>query len=267
MSETKEVAVKKTTDVALPAEMLGAFIEDAGAGTENIGADDMKIPFIRVIQSVSPQLKKKDGEHIAGAEAGDVFNTVTKQLWKGEDGVLVIPCGYTKKFLEFGPYDQGGGFKGELAPNDPRVLGATRVGNKDILDNGNELVTSAQHYVQIQDPSNGTWQTAIIDMKSTNLKISRQWNTMISMQQAQANGKTFKVPSFGCIWKLETDEFSNDMGSWNAWKITGREGYVEDSELYNSCKEFSKMVSEGEVAAAPDPDLEEVSTDTSDAPF
>ena len=56
MSETKEVAVKKTTDVALPAEMLGAFIEDAGAGTEGIGADDMKIPFIRVIQSVSPQL-------------------------------------------------------------------------------------------------------------------------------------------------------------------------------------------------------------------
>ena len=61
MSETKEVAVKKETAVALPQEMLGAFMEDAGAGTENIGADDMKIPFIRVLQPVSPQLKKKDG--------------------------------------------------------------------------------------------------------------------------------------------------------------------------------------------------------------
>jgi len=267
MSETKEVAVKKSTAVALPEEMLGAFMEDSGAGTENIGADDMKIPFIRVLQPVSPQLKKKDGAHIPGAEAGDIFNTVTGQLWKSDDGALVIPCGYTKKFLEFGPYDQGGGFKGELAPNSAEVLSAQRVGNKDILENGNELVTSAQHYVQIHDPSTGTWQTGIIDMKSTNLKISRQWNTMIQMQQAQANGKTFKVPSFGCIWKLETDEYSNDMGSWNGWKISGREGYVEDADLYNACKEFSKMVSEGEVAAAADPDLEEVSTDSTNAPF
>lgn len=256
MSETKEVAVKKETAVALPQEMLGAFMEDAGAGTENIGADDMKIPFIRVLQPVSPQLKKKDGAYIAGAEAGDIFNTVTGQLWKAEDGCKVIPCGYVKKFLEFGPYLEGGGFKGELAPNDPRVLNAKREGNKDILDNGNELVTSAQHYVQIQDPSTGLWQTAIMDMKSTNLKISRQWNTQIQMQQATVDGKAFKIPSFGCIWHLVTDEYSNDMGSWNGWKIAGRDGYVEDAELYAASKEFSQMVSEGEVTSAQDPDLE-----------
>lgn len=266
MSQTKEVAVKEETAIALPQEMLGAFMEDAGAGTENIGADDMKIPFIRVLQPVSPQLKKKNSAYIPGAEAGDIFNTVTGQIWKAEDGAMVIPCGYTKKFLEFGPYDEGGGFKGELAANDPAVLGAQRVGNKDILPNGNELVTSAQHYVHIQDPSTGTWQTGIIDMKSTNLKISRQWNTQIQMQQGTANGKTFKVPSFGCVWHLITDESSNDLGSWNGWKIAGRTGYVEDADLYNSCKEFSKMVTEGEVAEANDPDLEVV-TERNDAPF
>lgn len=256
MSETKEVAVKEETAIALPTEMMGAFMEDAGAGTENIGSEDMKIPFIRVLQPVSPQLKKKDGAYVAGAEAGDVINTVTNQLWKAEDGVKVIPCAFVKKFLEFGPYDQGGGFKGELAANDPRVLGARREGNKDILDNGNELVLSAQHYVQIQDPSTGLWQTGILDMKSTNLKISRQWNTQIQMQQMSSNGKVFKVPSFGCIWHLVTDEYSNDMGSWNGWKIAGRTSYVEDAELYAACKEFSQMVSAGEVASAADPDLD-----------
>lgn len=256
MTQSKEVAVKEETAIALPTEMLGAFMEDAGAGTENIGAEDMKIPFIRVLQPVSPQLKKKDSAYIPGAEAGDVFNTVTGQLWKAEDGVQVIPCGYTKKFLEFGPYLEGGGFKGELAPNDPRVLNAKREGNKDILENGNELITSAQHYVQVQDPSTGMWQTAIIDMKSTNLKVSRQWNTQIQMQQATVDGKAFKIPSFGCIWHLMTDEYSNDMGSWNGWKIAGRTGYVEDAGLYASGKEFSQMVNAGEVASAADPDLE-----------
>lgn len=269
-TQTKEVAVKEEkTALALPEEMLGAFMEDAGAGTENIGADDMKIPFIRVLQPVSPQLKKKDSAYIPGAEAGDIFNTVTGQVWKAEDGVKVIPCAYVKKFLEFGPYEQGGGFKGELAPNSKEVLGAERVGNKDILPNGNELVTSAQHYVQIQDPSTGTWQTAIVDMKSTSLKVSRQWNTQIQMQQGMSNGKAFKIPSFGCIWELTTDEFSNDMGSWNGWKIAGRSGYVEDAELYQSCKEFGKMVNAGEVAAASDPDLEQSSqkSESADVPF
>ena len=264
------VAKKATTEIALPEEMLGAFMEDAGAGTENIGAEDMKIPFIRVLQPVSPQLKKKDSAYIQGAEAGDVFNTVTGNLWKAEDGVRVIPCGYTKKFLEFGPYLEGGGFKGELAANDTRVLAAKREGNKDILENGNELITSAQHYVQVQDPSTGLWQTGIIDMKSTNLKISRQWNTQIQMQQATANGKVFKVPSFGCIWHLTTDEYSNDMGSWNGWKILGRVGYVEEPELYASCKEFSLMVNAGEVASAVDPDLVDTPSATAgsdDLPF
>ena len=269
-TQTKEVAVKEEkTAIALPEEMLGAFMEDAGAGTENIGADDMKIPFIRVLQPVSPQLKKKDSAYIPGAEAGDIFNTVTGQVWKAEDGVKVIPCAYVKKFLEFGPYEQGGGFKGELAPNSKDVLGAERVGNKDILASGNELVTSAQHYVQIQDPSTGTWQTAIVDMKSTSLKVSRQWNTQIQMQQGMSNGKAFKIPSFGCIWELTTDEFSNDMGSWNGWKIVGRNGYVEDAELYKSCKEFGQMVNAGEVATASDPDLEDSSqkTESADVPF
>ena len=80
-TQTKEVAVKEETAIAMPEEMLGAFMEDAGAGTENIGADDMKIPFIRVLQPVSPQLKKKDSAHIPGAEAGDIFDLLIESIF------------------------------------------------------------------------------------------------------------------------------------------------------------------------------------------
>lgn len=261
------VAKKEETALALPSDLLEAFAADAGLGTENIGADDMKIPFIRVIQPVSPQLKKKDGAYIEGAEAGDIFNTVTNQIWKAEDGVLVIPCGYMKKYLEFGVYEQGGGFKGELDPNSREVLNAKRVKNKDILENGNELITSAQHYVMIQDPSTGTWQTAILDMKSTSLKVSRQWNTQIKLQEVRINDRSVKLPSFGVIWKLITDEFSNDMGSWHGWKISGREGYVDDPALYASAKEFASMVNEGTVRAEVDPDLVKQEESSDDVPF
>ena len=110
MSENQVTKTSKKA-VAIPKELLGSFMEDAGAGTENISADDMKIPFIRIIQPTSPEVKKKDEKYIEGAQAGHMFNTVTRQIW--EDEVIVIPCGYIKKYLEFVPREKGGGFQGE----------------------------------------------------------------------------------------------------------------------------------------------------------
>lgn len=268
MSETKEVA--KKAEAKLPAAMLDTFLEDAGAGTENFTQDDLQIPFLRVLQPVSPELKKKNEKFIEGAEQGDIFNTVTRQVWKAEDGVNIIACGFVKKYLEFTPYDEGGGFHGELSPNDPNVLNAKREGNKEMMPNGNELVVSAQHYVMIQDPTSGSWQTAILDMKSSNLKVSRQWNTMIAMQEIKKGDKSFKVPSFGIVWNLSTDERSNDMGSWQSWKIVGKSGFVEDPVLYEKAKDFARMVTAGEVKAAQDPDLETAEAKTiesDDLPF
>ena len=266
MSENQVTKTSKKA-VAIPKELLGSFMEDAGAGTENISADDMKIPFIRIIQPTSPEVKKKDEKYIEGAQAGHMFNTVTRQIW--EDEVIVIPCGYIKKYLEFVPREKGGGFQGEHDPNSSEVLEAVRdkITNKDMMKNGNELVISAQHYCKIRDPESGSWQSAIIDMKSTNLKISRQWNTMIQMQEHTADGKTFKIPSFGVIWRLESDEVSNDKGTWNSWKIGGREGYVDDQDLYNSCKELSEMVADGTAQAEADPDLVAPANDGEPIPF
>ena len=51
-SQTKEVAVKKQG--LPPANMLDTFVQDAGAGRENVTQDDMQIPFIRIIQATSP---------------------------------------------------------------------------------------------------------------------------------------------------------------------------------------------------------------------
>jgi hypothetical protein len=259
MSETETKAVAKKVEAGLPAAMLDTFLEDAGAGTENFTQDDLQIPFLRVLQPVSPELKKKNDKYIDGAEQGDMFNTVTRQFWKAENGVRVIPCGFVKKYLEFTPYEDGGGFHGELAANSPSVLNAKREGNKEIMPNGNELVVSAQHYVMIEDPETGGWQTAILDMKSSNLKVSRQWNTMVAMQEVKSGAKSFKAPSFSIIWNLSTDERSTDMGSWQSWKIVGKQGFVDDAAVYERAKDFARMVNEGEVKAAQDPDLE---TDT-----
>ena len=141
-------AVAKKKETAVSTDVMDDILEFAGEGAA-YDSSEMQIPFVRILQAMSPQLKKREAEYIEGSEQGDMFNTVTKQYWTGEEGVTVVPCFQTTKYLEFIPREQGGGFQGELAANDPMVTGAKRDGSKEVLSNGNEQVKSDQHYCLI----------------------------------------------------------------------------------------------------------------------
>ena len=243
-----EVATAKNT--ALSAELLEDMVLDAGEGAA-FSADEMQIPFVRLLQALSPQLNKKKAEYIEGASSGDAFNNVTGQYWDGEQGLTVIPCYQTTKYLEFTPREMGGGFRGEISPNNPVLQQTTRSGSKEILPNGNELVKSDQHFCLIVDEDGG-FQPAVIDMKSTQLKVSRRWKTQIAMQKVTLpDGRKVTPPVFATMWKLRSVEESNDQGSWSNWAVE-KVGLVEDRDLYQEARTFRKSIEAGEVKAAPD---------------
>lgn len=243
-----EVATAKNT--ALSADLLDDMMLDAGEGAA-FSADEMQIPFVRLLQALSPQLNKKKAEYIDGASSGDAFNNVTGQYWDGEQGLTVIPCYQTTKYLEFTPREMGGGFRGEINPNNPVLQQTTRSGSKEILPNGNELVKSDQHFCLIVDEDGG-FQPAVIDMKSTQLKVSRRWKTQIAMQKVTLpDGRKVTPPVFATMWKLRSVEESNDQGSWSNWAVE-KIGLVEDRDLYQEARTFRKSIEAGEVKAAPD---------------
>jgi hypothetical protein len=249
----------------LPVGLEEAFEADIGVGFEEVTSSDLQIPFVRIIQALSPQLKKNDPAFIAGASQGDIFNTVTNKVWGAEDGVLVLPVFFAMKFLEFVPRNQGGGFLGEFSADSNEVRTAVR--DKDsgmeLLTNGNELVRSAQHYIKIVH-EDGNLENAIVDMKKTQLKKSRLWLSMMMMQKH--NGKT--LPSFANTYRLKSVEDGNDKGSWGSWSIS-LEGRVSSLEAYNDAKELHGSISRGELQLAPPAQDTEVITDQSseDIPF
>ena len=205
-----EVATKKNAE--LSTDLMDDILEFAGEGAA-FGADEMQIPFIRALQALSPQLNKKKPEYIDGSEQGDLFNTVTGQVWNGEEGVTIIPCYQVTKYLEFTPRDMGGGFRGEISPTNPVLQQTTRQGSKELLPTGNELVKSDQHYCLVLD-GEGSFQPAVIYMKSTQLKVSRRWKTQIAMQKIKhpKTGQMITPPLFATEWKITTVEESNDQG-------------------------------------------------------
>lgn len=241
-------AVAKAKETALSTDVMDDILGMAGEGA-SFDSSEMQIPFVRVAQSLSPQLNKKKPEFIDGLTVGDAFNTLTAERWEGEKGLIVIPCFQTTKYLEFVPRESGGGFRGEIAADDPVLLRTNRNGGKETLPNGNELVKSDQHFCLIVD-EDGMTQPVVVDMKSTQLKVSRRWKTQIAMQKIKhpGTGQIITPPVFATLWRLTTVEETNEKGDFYNWSVE-KVGLVESRDLLLEAKTFRESIMRGEVKA------------------
>ena len=116
---------------------------------------------------------------------------------------------------------------------------------KDRLPNGNYIEKTASHFVIILGDSPST---ALISLKSTQLKISRKWNSMMSGIKMKGKTGLFTPASFSHIYKLKTTQMSNDKGTWFGWEVS-KSGPVSDTQMYQQAKSFSENISKGHVKA------------------
>lgn len=116
----KNDLVKTTTTLA-----VNDYGDDAGAGFENTSADDMSLPYLSVIQGISPEVDPNSPKYIASAKQGDLFNTVTKEIYPKE-GVIFQPCVSRHVYVEWRPRQQGGGFVAEHEVSSPLIQNALK---------------------------------------------------------------------------------------------------------------------------------------------
>ena len=93
MAQSKQVAKKEETGLA---EFNPAMFEqDAGDGLQDLGQEDLALPFLKVLSGNDPVLDVNED-----ARKGDIYNTVTGALYKGKTGIRVIPCAYQRRFIQ-----------------------------------------------------------------------------------------------------------------------------------------------------------------------
>jgi len=97
------------------------FGEDAGVGLENVDKSELKLPWITLLQSNSPQVEDGDPKQMPGAKAGQFLNTLTKRLYDGKKGFVIVPAMRDRNFVEYTPRNLGGGFLGAHSPTDPAI--------------------------------------------------------------------------------------------------------------------------------------------------
>jgi len=245
------VAKAKAAEVAGTPDVLDEVFDYAGEGA-SYDSSEMIIPFVRLAQSLSPHINKKKPEYIEGLSVGDAYNNVTGAWWPGEQGLVVIPCYQVTKYLEFVPRVNGGGFQGEIPADDPRIQQTIRTGSQEILPNGNELVKSDQHFCLVLE-DDGMTQPVVVDMKSTQIKVSRRWKTQIAMKKVRhpKTGRLVTPPVFASKWRLRAVEETNDKGDFYNWVVEPA-GMVDDLDVLLEAKAFRDSVAAGQVRAAID---------------
>tara|TARA_R110000803_G_scaffold41804_1_gene89802 strand:+ start:2682 stop:3473 length:792 start_codon:yes stop_codon:yes gene_type:complete len=236
-----QVIKKENTSVAL----ASMFEEDANTGLDNMSQDDMALPFLRVLAQLSPEINKRDAKYIEGAEAGMIFNTVTKDIYDGEKGLNIVPCYYKREYVEWSERGEGSSAPIATHQKDSPVIGTAKRDSswKDRLPNGNYLENTASYFVLTED-----MQTALISMKATQLKVSRNWNSMMNSITLKGKNGLFTPPSYSHVYKLKSVQQSNDKGTWFGWNIE-KVGPVQDKNLYAASKQFAESVSKGDVQA------------------
>ena len=234
-----QVAEKKEGALA-----VNLFEADAQQGAQNISQEDLALPFLKILGQLSPEVNKRDGKYVEGAEPGKIINTVTNELY---DDIDVIPCHYKRQYVEWQDRGTSTGAPVAIHDADSDIVSQTTRDKsyKDRLPNGNYLENTANHFVLLCGKNPGT---ALISMKATQLKVSRKWNSMMMGIKMQGKNGLFTPPTYSHIYKLKTVQMSNDKGTWFGWDVT-KVGPVAEKDLYDMAKSFASSVGKGEIEA------------------
>jgi hypothetical protein len=217
MTKTTLPAKRAATTTALAVSAEDDFFGSrAGEGLENVGASDMLVPRLSILQALSPQLNSRKPEYIEGAQIGDVADVGTGDLFKGP--ILFLPVYYRKDYIEWAPRSSG---KGLVAiHNDASILDqCTRNEKKQpVLPNGNYVAETAQFFgFNLSTPDR---RRCFIPMASTQLSKARKWITLaVSEKVRRSDGSEYTPPLFYRAYELTTAMASNSEGEWGSWVV------------------------------------------------
>lgn len=218
---------------------------DAALGGK-LGVQDVAIPYLYVLQTMSPQVNPDSAKFIEGARAGMLYMTALERVFDGrDDGLTVVLCHYERLIVEWRQREAGGGFVGWHEP-DSEIINKAKPNEKGllVLPNGNVLTETAYHYVLVN--VGDRWSQAIMPLKSTGLKVSRKVN--YELATTYVPGTKDPAPRFLYEWTLKTVKEQRDQYTWS--NVSLRKNGMTSREVYVMARAFAAMAAKGTLKRA-----------------
>jgi hypothetical protein len=178
---------------------------DADLGNENVTSETLSIPFLKTNLSEAIRAANR------GSVMGDMYNTVTGQIYDGEKGIKVISCYFERRFIHW----------------------------SDINDETSKAPKAI--YKRVEDcPPHERDPVKNIDF----LKDGRKWNAFIKTRHKMtASGKSISPPRYYWIWDLCTYKENKGGRDYYVWDAKlSEEAEVTDMNLYMQAKAFYESI-------------------------
>lgn len=245
------VTQTESGEIALSDELKAVLAESRGEGLEDMSSDDYALPFLKLLQGLSPEVDPQEDSYIDGARPGMIYNSVTRELYDGGEGLEVIPVHIRSLVIEWAPRTEGGGFVAEYR---------NREEAQSFVTPGNELKDTITYTVLYRPyGTDREYQPALLGMESTKLKVARTWNSQLSMLKVpvEIDGELVRVKPdiYMTRWRLTSVRQENARGKFSNFAIQGL-GLVEDTEVIEEAKKLRESVSNQELRSK-NGDLEE----------
>ena len=232
---------------------------DTSTGFEQTTSDDYSVPFLKLLQKMSPEVDPDDGAFLKEAKAGMFFDSTTGELLESVD---FIPCYYRRTIVEWRTREEGGGFVAQHEPGHEQQFGRDDSG-RWVTPNGTYL-SDTRYFFGLRVKSGNDLIPSIISFTSTQIKKSRTWLTRMQvLKYAKNDGSMATLPIYAHIWKISSVPEENEKGSWRGYKID-LVGPIENPIIVKQAKDAHGMFQKTSARVRP---VADGSAPESDVPF
>ncbi len=208
-------------------KMFEDYEGDAG-GYEDMTGDTQSVPFIRLLQELSPQCRVKKDEYLEDAKPGMLYNSITDKLYKTP--LRFVVGKFERYYLEWKPN------RGGLAGIHAVEVVESRIGKDLIADDGfkvvdpssgNDFADTYVYYVILPDHMEDG--VCIFSLSSSSLKEAKKLNR--NLRSTMLPNSTRRALPFFMIMNYEVKDMSNDKGEWVGPKFTFKNEWVTQEQL------------------------------------
>lgn len=241
--------VEKEPTAVIDNTLAAMYQDDAGAGFEDLEAKDYALPFLKILQGLSPEVQPGGEKFIDGAQQGDFVNSLTNEVFKGQkNGAIVIRVAQETKYIEWKPREAGGGLA--RISDTKEEAEANRIPAIGNPETDTEIQDTVQIYCLVQG-ADGEFSPVVLSWTKSKSKYARKWAAVaaqITTTSLGIPGPTKQMPIYGVVYKLTTRMEKNAKGTFYVPVVTPVSPVMSE-ELYAKAKVLRSAVVSGKVKA------------------
>lgn len=232
-------------------------------GTEDIGANDIRLPRLKIAQGLSPQMIPGDSQYIEGLKMFELFNDLSGERY-GMGPLYFIPIRRDMHRIEFEPRvkgQTGGGAPIDLdvPPNDPRNLWTWS--SEELKASGKKAdvpprATTFHEFVVLLLREGVAPEMIVLSIAAKNKHNTRAAERLTSFIKQQAMRGAQAAPIYGCMYSVESKSEKFTEGTAGVYVVNqaGRldrqdqtkESWKRSEALFNLAKQMHASL-EGKV--------------------